>query len=825
MTTSPGTVVTPPAEAASAQDLVRPFSTLGLADVALVGGKNASLGELTCALRTAGVPVPAGFAVTATAYRLLLERSGLAISIATLIEDLDPDDLDALAARGAEARRLVESAKLPAELERAILDAYHGLRRSVHEEAPAVAVRSSATAEDLPEASFAGQQETYLNVRGDADLLAACRRCFASLFTDRAIAYRAGRGIDHRTLALSIGVQRMVRSDVGAAGTLFTLDTESGFRDVVLINAAYGLGETVVKGLVSPDEFCVFKPTLAAGYRPLVARRLGSKEQRLVRGRDGEATRLEQVPAAERQAFALTDDEAFQLARWGMAIERHYSRLAGRLVPMDVEWAKDGVDGGLYVVQARPETVHARRDLGMLEVHRLLAAPTPVLSGQAVGAKIGAGRVRRARNPAEAHDFREGDVLVAEMTDPDWVPLVRKAAALVTERGGRTCHAAIVARELGIPAVVGAAGALSLLEDGVEVTVSSAEGTTGHVYAGRIPFEVQAVRLGDLPAHRTKILLNIADPSRAFALSSLPVDGVGLARMEFIIGSTIGIHPMALVRYPEIPDAAVRDEIARRTAGYDDKKEFFVDQLAQGIAQIGAAFYPRKVIVRLSDFKTNEYGNLIGGAGLEPREENPMLGFRGASRYTHPLYREGFALECAAIRRVRNGMGLTNVQLMVPFCRTPDEGRAVLAVLAEEDLRRGDEGLEVLVMCEIPSNVLLAAEFAEIFDGFSIGSNDLTQLILGVDRDSELVAPIFDERNEAVKAMVALAIAEAHRAHRPIGICGQAPSDYPEFARFLCEQGIDSISLNADSVVATVRAIAATERALDAAAAAAGSRT
>jgi pyruvate,water dikinase len=676
-------------------------------------------------------------------------------------------------------------------------------------------VRSSATAEDLPEASFAGQQETYLNVRGDAELLAACRRCFASLFTDRAIAYRAGRGIGHSEVALSVGVQRMVHSDLGASGILFTLDTESGFRDVVLINASWGLGETVVKGLVGPDEYCVFKPTLATGHRPILEKRCGAKEQKLVYGDSpGEATRMVEVPAAERQAFCLADDEVLQLSRWGVAIEQHYSRLAGRPVPMDVEWAKDGETGELFVVQARPETVHSRRDLALLEVHRLEGRGKPLLSGQAVGARVGAGRARLARSIEEVADFRDGDVLVAEMTDPDWVPAIRKAAALVTARGGRTCHAAIVTRELGIPAVVGAEGALEKLRDGMEITVSSAEGATGHVYAGILPFAVERTRLDQLPATRTRILLNIADPGRAFALSGLPVDGVGLARMEFVVADAIGIHPMALVHFPEIADTSVREEIARRTVGYADKKEFFVDRLAQGIGRIAAAFYPREVILRLSDFKTNEYGSLLGGAELEPKEENPMLGFRGASRYTHPLYRAGFALECAAIRKVRQDMGLVNLKVMVPFCRTPEEGRRVVAALAEEGLRRGEAGLEIYVMCEIPSNVLRAAEFAEVFDGFSIGSNDLTQLTLGVDRDSSLVAEVFDERDPAVLELVGRAIDEARRAGRKIGICGQAPSDYPEFALFVCERGIDSISLNPDAVVPTLRRIAEVEREL-----------
>jgi pyruvate, water dikinase len=799
-------------------DLVRPFASIGLADIALVGGKNASLGEMIVALAASGVPVPDGFAVTAAAYRLVLERAGLVPQLSKLLDGLDPGDVASLAWRAAEARRLVAGAELPAELREAIVAAYRELGRASSEQTTNVAVRSSATAEDLPEASFAGQQETYLNVRGEAELLSACRRCFASLFTDRAMAYRAHHGYDHLTVGLSVGVQRMVRSDLGAAGVLFTLDTDTGFRDVVLINAAYGLGETVVRGTVNPDEFCVFKPTLKPGRRPILERRLGSKETKLVYDSRGgmQGTRVVPVPAGDRARFAISDDEVLQLARWGVLIEEHYSRRAGRWVPMDIEWAKDGRTGQLFVLQARPETVHSRRDHTTLEVHRLVAPPAPLLSGQAVGSSVGAGIVRVVHQAAGLVDVAQGDVLVAEMTDPDWVPALRKVSALVTERGGRTCHAAIVSRELGIPAVVGTAGALTRLTAGEEVTVSCAEGSTGHVYQGRVPVDVERTALTELPRPRTRILLNIADPDRAFALSFLPVDGVGLARMEFIIGNSIGIHPMALVRYPNAGDPHEVEQIARRTAGYADKREYFVDRLAQGIGKIAAAFYPREVVVRLADFKTNEYAGLLGGSKIEPREENPMLGFRGAARYVHPLYREGFALECAAIRRVRGEMGLTNVKLMVPFCRTPEEGRRVLDVLAEEGLRRGEDGLEILVMCEIPSNVLLAADFAALFDGFSIGSNDLTQLVLGVDRDSPLVAPSFDERNPAVKEMLERTIEAAHAAGRKVGICGQAPSDYPELAAFLVEHGIDSLSLNADAVITTLRTVAAAEDAMSA---------
>jgi pyruvate,water dikinase len=796
-------------------DLVRPFATLGLDDVPLVGGKNASLGEMVRELAHAGVPVPDGFATTATAYRLFLTETGLDQRLAAVLAGLDPADVAELARRGAEARHLILECELPRELRDAIAAAYRELSRASGEAATDVAVRSSATAEDLPEASFAGQQETYLNVRGEAELIDACRRCYASLFTDRALAYRALHGFDNLRIALSIGVQKMVRSDLGSAGVMFTLDTETGFRDVVMITAAYGLGENVVRGTVNPDEIYVFKPTLAQGFRPILQRRLGSKEMKLVYDARGgtQKTRNVPVPESDRRRFALRDDEILELARWAVAIEQHYSRRAGHPVPMDLEWAKDGRTGKLFILQARPETVQSRRDASTLEVYRLATRATPLLSGQAVGSKIGRGKVRIVRDASHLADFAEGEILVTEMTDPDWVPILKKASAVITERGGRTCHAAIVSRELGIPAVVGAADARTRLADGQEVTVSCAEGATGHVYPGLLEIEVERIALGELPRPRTRVLLNIADPERAFDLSFLPVDGVGLARMEFIVSNAIRIHPMALLRESEVKDPAEREEIARLTEGYADKREYFVDRLAQGVSMIAAAFYPREVILRLSDFKTNEYAGLLGGAGFEPSEENPMLGFRGASRYAHPLYREGFALECAAVRRVRRDMGLTNLKLMVPFCRTPQEGRQVLDVLAEEGLRRGEDGLEVYVMCEIPSNVLLAKDFAAIFDGFSIGSNDLTQLVLGVDRDSPLVAPIFDERNPAVKAMVRTVIDEAHAAGRKVGICGQAPSDYPDFAAFLVERGIDSMSLNSDAVLPTLRRLAVMEEA------------
>jgi pyruvate,water dikinase len=794
---------------------VRSFSDLTLADVPSVGGKNASLGEMCRELQAKGVAVPDGFATTAEAFREFLSRDGLGRRIVEVLDGLDHRDVGELERRGAAVRQLILASELPPELRAAVGAAYRRLSEASGEPATDVAVRSSATAEDLPEASFAGQQETFLNVRGESAVCDAVRRCFASLYTNRAIVYRREKGFTDVAVALSAGVQKMVRSDLGAAGVIFTLDTESGFRDVVLVTASWGLGESVVRGVVNPDEFCVFKPTLAAGFRPIVEKRLGSKEMKLVyESRGGTAgTRNVPVPEADRRRFSLSDDDVLELARWAVVAERHYSAKAGRPLPLDLEWAKDGVTGKLYILQARPETVHAPQRQSGLEIYRLEQRGELLVSGRAIGSRIGAGPARRIAGAAGMAEFRDGEVLVAEMTDPDWVPIMRRAAAVVTERGGRTCHAAIVSRELGIPSVVGAAGALERLPSGEPVTVVCAEGERGAVYRGRLEYSVERLSLDSLPRPRTKLMMNLADPELAFDLSFLPSDGVGLARMEFIVSNAIRIHPMALVRYPALADPKAVEAIAALTEGYEKKTEFFVDRLAQGVGKIAAAFHPKDVILRLSDFKTNEYAKLIGGAEFEPTEENPMLGFRGASRYDHPRYREGFALECAAIRRVRDDMGLVNLKIMVPFCRTLEEGERVIAVLQREGLRRGERGLELYVMCEIPSNVLLAREFAALFDGFSIGSNDLTQLILGVDRDSEIVAPLFDERNPAVLAMVRQAIEAARAAGRKIGICGQAPSDYPEFAEFLVRCGIDSISLNPDTVVATRRRIAVVEEA------------
>jgi pyruvate,water dikinase len=786
------------------------FEEVGMDDVPIVGGKNASLGEMVRGLSAEGVRVPNGFAVTAGAYRAFLREAGLDAKIGKILKGLDTRDLADLRRRGLQVRQAILSAPLPRELDRAIIEAYDRLGDGNLID---VAVRSSATAEDLPDASFAGQQETYLNVQGHAALLDACRRCFASLFTDRAISYRADKGFDHEKIALSIGVQRMVRSDLAASGVMFSIDTESGFPGAVLVNASYGLGENVVQGSVNPDEYYVFKPTLKEGFRPILQKILGSKEFKLIYDvGGGKMVKNVPVPPDDRLRFALSDNEILTLARWACRIEDHYSARAGRHVPMDIEWAKDGQSGELFIVQARPETVQSQKDRSVIEVYHLKERGPVLVTGRSVGDKIGRGRVKVIKNVQEIGRFEKGEVLVTDKTDPDWEPIMKKAAAIVTNRGGRTAHAAIVSRELGLPAIVGAERATELLKDGQVVTVSCAEGETGFIYEGELPFNVERINLKGLGRTRTKVMMNVGNPQEAFGLSFIPNDGVGLAREEFIISNTIKVHPMALLDYDRLEASPLKSEIDRLTVGYADKPQFFVDRLAQGVAMIAAAFYPKDVIVRLSDFKTNEYANLIGGQAYEPHEENPMLGFRGASRYYHPRYRAGFALECRAMKKARDEMGLRNVKLMVPFCRTVEEGRRVMAEMEKNGLTRGENGLEVYVMCEIPSNVLLAESFAEVFDGFSIGSNDLTQLTLGVDRDSEIVAPIFDERNPAVKKMVASVIQAAKLKGKKIGICGQAPSDYPDFARFLVEQGIDSISLNPDAVMKTTLAILEMEK-------------
>jgi pyruvate, water dikinase len=730
------------------------------------------------------------------------------------LADIDIGDIDALQAAGTRLRSAILAAPLPPPLMQAIRDGYQRLEQQYGANCD-VAVRSSATAEDLPEASFAGQQETFLNIHGEAMLLEAVRRCYASLFTDRAIVYRVHHGFDHTQVALSVGVQKMVRSDLASAGVMFSIDTETGFANAVLITGAYGLGESVVQGTVNPDEFYVFKPTLAKGFRPILQKKLGTKEFKLVYEEGGtRQTRSVPVPGDDRERFVLFDDDVLTLARWTVLVEEHYSRLRGMPTPMDIEWAKDGRTGDLFLVQARPETVHTQRDPMVLERFHLDARGELLAKGRSVGEKIGQGPARVIRSSADLEQLQPGEVLITEMTDPDWEPVMKRAAAVVTDRGGRTCHAAIVSRELGIPAIVGTGTGTSSISTGEDVTVSCGEGDDGFVYRGRLPVRIERTNLADLSRPRTHMMMNVANPAEAFSLSFLPNDGVGLARLEFIISTHVRAHPMALLRPGQISDSKQRRDIERLTSGYADKGQYFVDRLAEGVAMIAAAFWPKDVIVRLSDFKTNEYAGLLGGAAFEPKEENPMLGFRGASRYYDERYREGFALECRAMRKVREEMGLENVKLMVPFCRTVEEGRRVIAEMAVHGLVRGERGLEVYVMCEIPSNVTLAAEFAQVFDGFSIGSNDLTQLVLGVDRDSELVAHLFDERNEAVKQTIAQVIRASHAAGRKIGICGQAPSDYPEFAQFLVAQGIDSISLNPDSLLKTMVAIVEAERRL-----------
>lgn len=816
MSLSPGS--TPDGSASNpppAPRFIKWFADIGIEDVPLVGGKNASLGEMFCELTRHGVQVPDGFAVTAEAYRHFLQETGLVAKIRQLLGGLDTRDMANLHQRGTQIRQAILAAELPRDLAAEIVTAYQSFPGGAL--APVdVAVRSSATAEDLPDASVAGQHETYLNVSGPLAVLDCCKRSFASLFTDRAISYRTDKHFDHLTVALSIGVQRMVRSDLATSGVIFTLDTETGFRDAVLINAAYGLGENVVQGSVNPDEYYVFKPTLKTGHRPILQKIVGTKEFKLIYDVDG-GKMVKNVPVSlgDRRRFALSDEEILQLARWACVIEDHYTAKRGQPTPMDIEWAKDGRTGELFIVQARPETVQSRKDLGVVESYRLQQRGPVLVTGRSIGEKIATGPVRRISTAQYISQFQAGEVLVTDKTDPDWEPIMKKAAAIVTNRGGRTCHAAIVSRELGVPAIVGTETGTAVLHDGQVVTVSCAEGDTGFVYEGQLAFERNRTDLTELPRPRTRVMMNVGNPEQAFGLSFLPNDGVGLAREEFIISNYIKIHPLALLNYDRLTDANVKAQIDQLTGDYTDKPQYFVDKLAQGVAMIAAAFHPKDVILRLSDFKTNEYANLIGGRAYEPTEENPMIGFRGASRYYHPRYQAGFALECRAIRKVREEMGLTNLKLMIPFCRTVEEGRRVQVEMEKHGLRRGVNGLELYVMCEIPSNVILADEFADIFDGFSIGSNDLTQLILGVDRDSEIVAPIFDERNAAVKKMIAQVIAVCRARQRKIGICGQAPSDYPDFAQFLVEHGIDSISLNPDTVLKTTVAILEQERVMD----------
>ena len=770
---------------------------LGVHDVEHVGGKNASLGEMISNLAGAGVSVPGGFATTAQADRDFLELSGLNAQIHAALDALDVDDVNALAKTGSQIRQWIMDAEFPEKLNEEIRTAFAEL--SAGNPDVAVAVRSSATAEDLPDASFAGQQETFLNIRGVENVIRAAKEVFASLFNDRAISYRVHQGFDHKLVALSAGVQRMVRSETGTAGVMFTLDTESGFRDVVFITGAYGLGETVVQGAVNPDEFYVHKHTLEAGRPAILRRNLGSKAIKMIYGDEakaGRSVKTVDVDKADRARFCLTDAEVSELAKQAMIIEKHYK------CPMDIEWAKDGDDGKLYIVQARPETVKSRTSANVMERYLLKETGTVLVEGRAIGQRIGAGKVRIIKDVSEMDKVQPGDVLVSDMTDPDWEPVMKRASAIVTNRGGRTCHAAIIARELGIPAVVGCGNATQLLKDGQGVTVSCAEGDTGFIFEGELGFDIKQNSIDAMPDLPFKIMMNVGNPDRAFDFAQLPNAGVGLARLEFIINRMIGVHPKALLNYDGLP-LDIKESVDKRIAGYNDPVGFYVEKLVEGISTLAAAFYPKKVIVRLSDFKSNEYANLIGGKLYEPEEENPMLGFRGASRYISEAFRDCFELECRALKRVRNEMGLTNVEIMVPFVRTLGEASQVVDLLAENGLSRGENGLRVIMMCELPSNAILAEEFLEFFDGFSIGSNDLTQLTLGLDRDSGIIAHLFDERNPAVKKLLANAIQACNKAGKYIGICGQGPSDHPDLAKWLMEQGIESVSLNPDSVLET----------------------
>jgi pyruvate,water dikinase len=794
---------------------IRWFNELTIDDVPLVGGKNASLGEMYRELTSQGINIPNGFTVTAEAYRYLLDQSDGWTALHGALDDLKPDDVADLARRARRAREIIYAAPFPADLESQILKAFAQLRQQYGDDL-SVAVRSSATAEDLPTASFAGQQDTYLNIRGHQALLEACKRCFASLFTDRAIHYRIDQGFDHFKLALSIGVMKMVRSDLNASGVMFSLDTESGFSDVVFITGAYGLGENVVQGAVDPDEFYVHKPTFEQGYRAVLKHTLGAKKIKMVYsdGSTRESTRNIVTSAEERNHFCLNDQDVLTLADYAIKIEKHYSAKAGQAKPMDMEWAKDGVDGILYIVQARPETVVSQKRGMVLEQYRLKTKAQPLVTGHAVGSKIATGNARIIHKVEQLGNFKPGDVLVADMTTPDWEPVMKIASAIVTNRGGRTCHAAIISRELGVPAVIGCDNATTTIKNNTPVTVTCAEGDSGKVYAGILDFDIITTDLSGLQRPETHIMLNIGNPELAFKTSFLPNDGVGLARMEFIITEYIKAHPMALIHPEKVQDAGEREQLQALTRNYASPQDFFIQQLSEGVGTIAAAFYPKPVVVRMSDFKTNEYATLLGGRWFEFDEANPMIGFRGASRYTHPAYAEGFALECAAMKRMRDDMGLTNVILMIPFCRRIEEAQRVLEYMAQLGLKRGEKGLEIYVMCEIPNNVIQIDAFSQHFDGFSIGSNDLTQLTLGVDRDSAIVAEDFDERDPGVKEMIRLAVEGARRNGKHCGLCGQAPSDYPEMAEFLVEIGIDSMSLNPDTALKTTQHVLETEQRL-----------
>jgi pyruvate,water dikinase len=800
----------------SQSQYIRWFSEISNDDVSLVGGKNASLGEMFQALSSQGIRVPDGFAITAAAYRRLLDEADTRARLHELLDDIDGCDSATFAQRAQQARELIGAIEFPDELQAQILDAYQQLQTR-YAQPISVAIRSSATAEDLPTASFAGQHESYLNVSGDAAVLDGCKRCFASLFTERAIQYRLNNGFDHFKVALSIGVMKMVRSDEAASGVMFSLDTDTGFRDVVFITGAWGLGETVVQGAVDPDEFFVHKPTFNEGYRSVLRRHLGAKQIQMTYSSQSDAgdkvTQTVPTTKAQQQQFCLRDDEVLQLADYAIRIENHYSERAGRPRPMDIEWAKDGLDGELYIVQARPETIASKKSGSHLQQFHLSARTEPLLTGRAVGGKIAQGKVRVIKSAAEQEAFQPGEILVSDITTPDWVTIMKQASAIVTNRGGRTCHAAIVARELGVPAIVGTGNATSRLNSGDEVTVSCAEGDTGYVYAGKLPFEVEEMHIDSLPRPQTKIYINIANPEQAFETALMPSDGVGLLRLEFIISETIQAHPLALLHPEQVEDESQREQLQQISRLSASSQQYFIDTLAEGVATIAAAFYPRPVIVRLSDFKSNEYARLLGGEFFEPHEENPMLGLRGAARYVHPDFAQAFALECAAMKKVREVMGMHNVKLMIPFCRSPEEAQAVQKVMQENGLVRGENGLEVYLMVELPSNVLQFEAFAPLFDGFSIGSNDLMQLTLGVDRDSAVVSSAYDARNASVKKLMSMAVEAARRAGKPVGICGQAPSDFPEVAQFLVSLGITSMSLNADSVIHTTRLAAEYEHA------------
>ncbi|NQU97934.1 phosphoenolpyruvate synthase [Candidatus Woesearchaeota archaeon] len=790
------------------------FDQLGIEDVPVVGGKNASLGEMYRLLTPKGVKIPNGFAVTAYAYHYLLDHAGVRDKIREVLSDLNTRDIRNLQERGHKVRDLIRNTEFPPELNDAIIEAYHNMCKQYGENTD-VAVRSSATAEDLPDASFAGQQETYLNIKGEKQLIDACKNCFASLFTNRAISYREDKNFDHFSIGLSIGVQKMIRSDLACSGVMFSIDTESGFKDAVFVTAAYGLGENVVQGAVNPDEFYVHKPTLRDDFRPIIMKKVGRKAIKMIYTNDTKhPTKNVNVVQHDRKVLCINDDEVLELAKMAQIIEDHYSEKAGHFKPMDIEWAKDGVTGELFIVQARPETVHSQKDFSVLQTYRLKSDGEILITGKSVGAKIGKGKAHIIKEAHKIHEFKEGDVLVTDMTDPDWEPIMKIASAIVTNRGGRTCHAAIISRELGIPCVVGTKTATEAVPGGEDVTVDCSQGAEGHVYRGLLDFDIEKVKLDSIPKTKTKIMMNLGAPDQAFEQSFIPNEGVGLAREEFIINSYIKVHPLALLRFHDIHDHDVKKQIEEITFGYEDKSAFFVDKLAEGIGMIGAAFYPKKVIVRLSDFKSNEYANLVGGRQFEPEEDNPMIGWRGASRYYSENYKEAFGLECKAFLKVRNEMGLTNVEIMIPFPRTVEEVRKVKAVMAEFGLKQGENGLKIIGMCEIPSNVILAEEFLEEVDGFSIGTNDLTQLTLGVDRDSELVAHVYDERNEAVKKLVKQVIEVCNKKKKYIGICGQAPSDYQEFAEFVVECGIQTMSLNPDTVIKTTLAIAELEKKL-----------